>query len=335
MDQPKPTVYLIYGDDEFSITRIINQLTEKLGDSTAADMNVQRFSAIGLDMGALEEACSVIPFLSNRRLIILDNVEHLTRSKSWDDTQMERFFNFLETMHATTALVLIEHVDIQSTKKVENYKARSPFFRWAEPLHPHKAYLIPCPTPKGGAFLHWLMEHCKDLGGEIEPTAAHMLAEFVAEDKLLADQELKKILDYIDRERPIVIDDVERLTPFHGQSNVFAMVDAIGLRHGKDALHHLHLLLENSDPRYAFAMIVRQFRLILQARETLDHGQNPEQVLQLPRFVADKISAQAQNFSLTDLERIYHKLLGIDIASKTSQASIDVELDRFIAELST
>ena len=334
MGQPKPTVYLIYGDDEFTIGRILNQLREKLGDSTAADMNVQRFSVIGLDMGALEEACSAIPFLSNRRLIILDNVEHFTRSKSWDDTQKERFFNFLENIHDTTALVLIEHVDIQSSKKLENYKARSPFFRWAQPLHPHQAYLIPCPTPKRGAFLHWLMERCQELGGEIEPTAAHMLAEFVGEDPLLADQELKKILDYIDRERAIVIDDVELLTPFHGQSNVFAMVDSIGLRHGKDALHHFHRLLENSDPRYAFAMIVRQFRLILQAREALDNGQNPEQVLQLPRFVADKISAQAQNFSLTDLERIYHKLLAIDLASKTSQASYDVELDRFIAELS-
>lgn len=179
------------------------------------------------------------------------------------------------------------------------------------------------------------MEHCKDLGGEIEPTAAHMLAEFVAEDPLLADQELKKLLDYIDRQRPIVMDDVELLTPFHGQSNVFAMVDAIGLRHGKDAQHHLHRLLEDSDPHYAFAMIVRQFRLILQAREALDNGQNPEQILQLPRFVANKISAQAQNFSLKDLERIHHNLLSIDLASKTSQASYDIELDRFIAELST
>lgn len=334
MDQPKPTVYLIYGDDEFTITRIIHQLREKLGDSTAADLNVQRFSAIGMDMGALEESCSAIPFLSTRRLIILDNAEHLTR-RSWDDTQKERFFNFLENIHETTALVIIERVDIQSTVKLENYKNRSPFFRWAEPLHPQKTYLIPCRTPKGGAFLHWLMEHCKDLGGEIEPTAAHMLAEFVAEDPLLADQELKKLLDYIDRQRPIVMDDVELLTPFHGQSNVFAMVDAIGLRHGKDAQHHLHRLLEDSDPHYAFAMIVRQFRLILQAREALDNGQNPEQILQLPRFVANKISAQAQNFSLKDLERIHHNLLSIDLASKTSQASYDVELDRFIAELST
>jgi DNA polymerase-3 subunit delta len=334
MHQPKPTVYLIYGDDEFAIDRIIHQLRDKLGDPTTADMNVQRFSAVGLDMGALEETCSAIPFLSHRRLIILDHAEHLTQDKAWKDTKSERFFSFLENIHETTALVLIEHVDIQSRKKLENYKNRSPFYRWTESRHPHKAYLIPCSTPKGGAFLHWLMEHCRDLGGEIEPTAAHMLAELVSEDPLLADQEIKKLLDYVDLRRPVEKDDVEQLTPFHGQSNVFALVDAIGLRHGQDALGHLHRLLEDSDPRYAFAMIVRQFRLLLQSREALDNGQNPGQVLDLPGFVADKISAQARNFKLTDLERIYHKLLAIDLASKTSQASYEVELDRFIAELS-
>jgi DNA polymerase-3 subunit delta len=335
MHQPKPTVYLIYGDDEFAIHRIVHQLQEKLGDPTTAAMNVQRFSVMGLDMGALEETCSAIPFLSHRRLIILDHAEQLTRDKKWDETQRERFYNFLENIHETTALVLIEHVDIQSKKKLDDYKNRSPLYRWAEPYHPHRAYLIPCSTPKGGAFLHWLMEHCKDLGGEIEPTAAHMLAELVSEDPLLADQEIKKLLDYVDLGRPIGNDDVERLTPFHGQSNVFAMVDAIGLRHGQEALGHLHRLLEDSDPRYAFSMIVRQFRLLLQAREALDNGQNPNQVLHVPGFVADKISAQARNFTLTDIERIYHNLLAIDLASKTSQASYEVELDRLIAELST
>ncbi|KPK89451.1 MAG: hypothetical protein AMJ88_17555 [Anaerolineae bacterium SM23_ 63] len=334
MHQSKPTVYLIYGDDEFTIARIIHQLREKLGDSTTADLNIQRFSAVGLDVGALEEVCSAIPFLSLRRLIILEHVEHLTRDKTWVDSRSERFFNFLENIHETTALVLIEHVDIQSNKKLEGYKTRSPFYQWAESRHPHRAYLIPCSTPKGGAFLHWLMEHCRDLGGEIEPTAAHMLAEFVSEDPLLADQEIKKLLDYVDLGRPISKDDVERLTPFHGQSNVFAMVDAIGLRQGQEALRHLHILLEDSDSGYAFAMIVRQFRLLLQAREALDDGKNPDQVLYLPRFVVEKIRSQARNFTLKDLELIYHRLLAIDLASKTSQASYEVELDRFIAELS-
>ena len=50
------------------------------------------------------------------------------------------------------------------------------------------------------------------------------------------------------------------------------MVDAIGNRNGREALLRLHRLLEDEDPHPVFGMIVRQFRLIIQARECLEHG---------------------------------------------------------------
>ena len=333
MDRPTYTVYLFYGDDEFAIAEVINQLREKLGDPTTADMNTQRFSASKLDLGALEEACAAIPFLARRRLIIVDNVELLSRDKSWDEKRRDRFFGLLDDLHESTAMVLIEYAVIQSSKKEEDFKKRSPFYQWAK-ANPSKAYIRKCSSPKSNAFLHWLMNRCQSLGGEIEPAAAHLLAESVAEDLFLANQELTKLLDYVDRKRPIEISDVERLTPFHGQSDVFAMVDALGQRRGQEALQRLQRLLEDKDPQYAFAMIVRQFRLLLRAREALDLGLNTQQALSVHPFVANKVSAQAGNFSLADLERIYHKLLAIDLATKTGQASVEVELDSLIATLS-
>lgn len=333
MDRPAYTVYLFYGDDEFAIAEVINQLRERLGDPTTADMNTQRFSAVGLNLGALEEACAAMPFLAHRRLVVVDNVERLSQDKSWDGKRKERFFSLLNDLPESTAVVLIEYAELQSSKKEDNFKKRSPFYQWAE-SNPNKAYIRKCSSPKSSAFLHWLMKRCKSLGGEIEPTAAHLLAELVAEDLYLANQELTKLLDYVDRKRPIETNDVELLTPFHGQSDVFAMVDALGQRRGQEALQLLRRLLEDKDPKYAFAMIVRQFRLLLQAREALDLGLNTQQVLRVHPFVVDKVSAQARNFSLADLERIYHKLLTIDLATKTGQAYVEVELDNLIATLS-
>lgn len=334
MDRPPYTVYLFYGDDEFAIAEVIKQLRDRLGDPTTADMNTQRFSASSLDLGALEETCAAMPFLAHRRLVIVDNVELLSRDKSWDENRKDRFFKLLDDLHESTAMVLIDYAEIQSSKKEDDFKKRSPFYQWAK-ANPNKAFIRKCSSPKSNAFLHWLMNCCRSLGGEIEPAAAHLLAKSVAEDLFLANQELTKLLDYVDRKRPIEINDVERLTPFHGQSDVFAMVDALGQRRGQEALQRLRRLLADKDPKYAFAMIVRQFRLLLRAREALDLGLNTQQVLGVHPFVVNKVSAQAGNFSLADLERIYHKLLSIDLATKTGQASVEVELDSLIATLST
>jgi DNA polymerase-3 subunit delta len=328
MDRPPPIVYLLYGDDDLAFRESINKLRVKLGDPTTADMNTQHFTSVNLNLSRLIETCTSIPFLARRRLIILDHADRLPADETWKD----RFLQFLEMLTDSTALIIVEHVDVHSAGKEEKYHRSSFLYQWAI-ANPQKSYIRRCVTPRGPAFIAWIHQRCQSLGGEIDPSAAHLLAELVAEDPYIADQEIVKLLDYIDLRRTIEIKDVELLTPFRGQGDVFAMVDAIGHRNGKQAQQRLHLLLEGEDLRYVFAMIVRQFRLLLQAREALDEGKNPSQVISVPPFVADKISKQARNFTLEDLEKIHHQLLTIDFEAKTSQVDKEVALDSLISTL--
>jgi len=83
-------------------------------------------------------------------------------------------------------------------------------------------------------------------------------------------------------------------------------------------------------------MIYRQFRLLVQAREILDEGGDSRQIQQelhvLP-FIADKLTSQAQRFSMAQLLAIYTRLLAIDEAIKTGGMPGDIAFDLFIAEL--
>ncbi len=329
MNRSPPTVYLLYGDDDLAVHEFIMQLHERLGDPSTADMNTQQFLSKGLDLGAFEETCNALPFIAPRRLVLLDHVEDLPPDETW----RERFFSILTSLPPTTALVLAEYVDIRSEKDDRAYKSRSSLYRWCE-KRSDETFIRKCATPRGASFVAWLRNRCHQMGGEIETSAAQQLAEFVAEDAYMASHELAKLLDYVDLNRPIQVEDVDRLTPFYGQSDVFAMVDSIGQRNGSKALRTLHRLLEEDDPLYAFAMIVRQFRLLIQAREALDDGVDPKKVMRVHPYVVDKISAQARNFSRADLDYIYHRLLSIDQGSKTSSVDREVELEILITAIS-
>jgi DNA polymerase-3 subunit delta len=320
MQPDKPVVYLLHGDDNLAISEFITKLRQKLGDPTSAQMNVQRFHGETLDFGQFQEASTTLPFLSTRRVVILENVQAVMSKSS----QAQALLELLPTLPQSTALVLVQ------TKKLDAKK--SPLLKWALE-YPQHAYVRCYEIPTGAEFIRRLIKRCNAMHGEIEPQAAHLLSELVAGDARLADRELEKLLDYVNRERPINVSDVEQLTPFHGQSNVFAMVDAVGQRNGQQAFTHLHRLLEDHPPQYAFSMITRQFRLLLQAREALDSNTNPRKVLKVPAFVADKVSAQARNFTLPDLERIHHKLLEVDLASKSGGAALEVSLDSLLATL--
>ena len=120
------------------------------------------------------------------------------------------------------------------------------------------------------------------------------------------------------------------------QGDIFALVDALGLGKGREAQSMLHRLLDEGDAFSLFGMVVRQFRLLLMAREMLDSSATQQEIQQglgLHPFVAEKITKQARGFSISTLENIYRRLLRMDEQAKNGEVPLDVALDMFVVEI--
>jgi DNA polymerase-3 subunit delta len=172
-------------------------------------------------------------------------------------------------------------------------------------------------------------------GGKINFEAASALVGHVGNDTHMANQEIDKLLQYVDFKRAIELEDVEELTAQSGQADVFEMVDSLSASNTRLALTQMHKLLETQDPLQLFAMVVRQFRLLIQARELLDEGQPSliQAELHIPSFVADKLANQARRFTMPRLESLHHHLLCMDEDLKTGQMPLELALDTFVAGL--
>ena len=119
------------------------------------------------------------------------------------------------------------------------------------------------------------------------------------------------------------------------------MVDALATGKGDAAMALMHRLLEDSPRDEGFglyAMIVRQFRLLLIAKEHLMlHGSRqglPEALGTNSRFVADKAADQSRSFTLEQLEEIYRTLQDYDLKMKTGRIDPQLALDLLVAGLS-
>jgi DNA polymerase-3 subunit delta len=327
MTEQAPTVYHLYGDDQLAMEEFVQDLQERLGPQSNAALSVQTFSASHIDFGELEESVLSIPFLTHRRIVVLDGIEALPKDQAW----LDRFFTLLETLPATTALLLLETREQTSSNRKQT---AHPIAQWIA-KHPDISFTRECTVPRGNAFVDWIQTRCSDLGGAINLDGARLLANWVIENPFQADQELRKLIAYVDGVREINVEDVQKLTPFQSQSNIFALVDAFGERKGQQAQRLLTRLLEEEDPKYVFAMVVRQFRLLLIAREAIDTGTPLTSVLHLPPFVIRKIEAQARAFNDRELKQIYSKLLEIDIGSKSSSVDLEAGLDTLLATITT
>jgi DNA polymerase-3 subunit delta len=342
-DTTKPTVILLFGDDELALHERLADFIERLAEPGNAEVHVSRFSAARLDLEAFETQLMSAPFLTPRRMVILDLGTLTSRRLDLP----ERFFKLLETMPPTSVLVALERIDVEALDRrrrgasagdaSQAHAEASAFYRWVRD-HPGRAVAREHRSPRGPAFERWAIERARRHGAEMDGKAAALLRQYTGEETLLADQELRKLADYVNGERPIGAADLELLTPFHAEGDVFAMVDSLGGRDGAKAMRTMQSLLAEEDPRYVFTMIVRQFRLLLLARDALDRGLAPRQILtesphRLPGFVADKVGRQALGFSPERLADIYRELLALDVASKSGRADIRLGLEGLVATL--
>jgi DNA polymerase-3 subunit delta len=290
-----------------------------------------------------------MPFLTNRRLVIVEG--WLTRllgraaanrdegDDSEDDAgedtarpaapgsareQMTALVSYLPDLPETTALVLVERRQLPPRNAVLLAASAADW-----------GHVKLFDLPKGDALVRWIRARAKADGGEIDREAAEALAEVESDPRALG-HEITKLLTYVGFARPVALDDVQTLTPAGGEAKVFDMVDAVGQRRGPAAQRELHRLLESADPLYALTMIVRQFRLLLQAREMLDARASEadiSQALGLHPFPTGKVCQQARSFSLPELERIYRRLLEYDVEIKSGQMEAATALDTLVGAL--
>ncbi len=89
----------------------------------------------------------------------------------------------------------------------------------------------------------------------------------------------------------------------------------------------LRAAIESDGDFLCFTMLIRQVRMLLQAKENVFAGMAP--------FMIGKLKKQASTFSLDQLMRIHHQLLTLDIAEKTSSTRLNLaqELELLMIKL--
>src|SRR6188474_903301 len=319
-----PNLHFLFGTDEFAITRKLKEFDSDFTDPTSADMNTAHLDGRSMDENELNNAVNAMPFLSKRRLVLLANPS----SKYNNSSARKKFLEFLEKSPETTRVVMYEPVEPRDVEKHWLGK-------WAEKnnkLIQTKAFMLPRIKEMTG----WIINETKNQGGQIDPRAAEMLKEMVGVDTRQAGMEISKLLAYVNWARQVTAEDVEAVCIVTAQQSVFDFVDALANGNGKSAQHLLHRLLESEDEFSLWGMVVRQFRLLIQAREILDGRGNQNDVaraLGVHPFVAEKTTQQATHFSIETLEQIYRRLLKVDEEVKTGQITLDLAMDTLVAEL--
>lgn len=332
MPKPVPTFYVFHGADEFTRTETLADFKRRLGSPDMVALNTTILEGASLTLAELRHVCDAIPFMAEKRLVVVNGLlTRLTPRKDRELSAAQKEFlaalaDYLLHLPETTRLVFIED---------QALPANHPILQLAQ--KDERGYIKQFDPPEARALPGWIEKRVRKRGGEIEPQAAQQLAALVGTDLRLLDQEIIKLVTYANAERPITKADVDALVPYAQAAVVFDLVDALGRRDGRAAARTLHRLLDMGEhPLGLLAMIVRQFRLLIEVAELKGKGATAQDIAQqlgVHPYPARKLYDQAASFTAAQLETVYRHLLDTDKAIKSGEIEAEVALDLLVAGL--
>jgi len=293
-------VWLLHGEEEPMKQETVRALKDALLDPAMAELN-----CVTLDSPAPDEvieACETIPFLSERRLVIVrdfapfrtkkadrkadaDAEDSPARAKSAKkDPQLERMTAYLGELPMTTVLVFWE------AGKVAKNNAM------------YKAVLsaggeITCDKLAGDALNRWIVERFRE-EGKICPYAVAQALVFVSgREFALLQTEIRKLSAYVGDRDGVTEADVYEAATRTSEYSVFRMLDCVVTGSEAKALELLRLMLRAGEsPVGILAMLLRQYRLLqmilVMQRERLS-AQEISQRTGLSGFPLDQYIKQA------------------------------------------
>lgn len=334
------TFYLFYGDDSLALDEAVNKLRQSaLDESPNAELNMDTFDGDEATVPQVLNAVRSFPFLADKRVVfVYDLITRLMRrgASQADKDALQRLLDALPDLPQSARLVMVERGKLRKDSKIITLTTEH-----------DNGYCRAFEAPEDTTG--WIIQRAKhEYGAQIDRRAAVALASVTSQtrehssDLRRADNELLKLVAYVDGERPINEHDVALLTPYVPETNVFRMIDALIAGNGARALTLLHNTLEQNprDPGFGlFALITRQFRLLLLTREHLDQGGSrdgkaiADAIGIRSGWQGDKLANQSRAFSQEKLESIYRLLQKYDVEMKTGQIEPRMALELLVTGL--
>lgn len=319
-------IRVFYGKDEFSIYERIKEIRLAATSSELGDMNTAFLDGKDLSKQELITTASTVPFMSDNRLIIVDDLAKKfefgrgapkPKLGDWEGIESD-----LALIPETTELVFREG-DLSS---------RNPMITALKNV----AEVIFFQGLRHQEVIRWIIKRADYLNARIDRPAASLLAESIGGDLRILNAELEKLSLYKHGET-IGRQDVSDFVPYVQEQSIFRVVDAAIEGDTGQSLKMAGLLIKaGSSPSMIIRMIERQVRLLLLARDmkarnvsNLDIGRK----LSLSGYPLQKTLDMERKLTKKSFSFMHDLILDTELKIREGFLSEELALDLLIGRL--
>ncbi|MEK3890664.1 DNA polymerase III subunit delta [Bacillus sp. FSL K6-3431] len=320
-------LYLLYGTETFLINETKQKLVANVLTKEDMDFNLSVYDLEETPIEMAIEDAETIPFMGDKKLIILHKPAFLTAEKS--KSKIEHDFKKLETyIQAPPPFTIM--VFASTYEKLDERKKITKLLK-------KSAEVIEVKKMNESELKVWVREKTAENEVQMDETAMDLLLVLVGSDLMKLDTEIQKLSLFAADTKRIDVSMVENLTSRSIEQNIFSLVDKVVHRRMDEAFRiYYDLRKQNEEPIKILALLASQFRLIYQVKELMKRGYGQQQIastLKTHPFRVKLASGQANSFSEEALGEIMNLLAISDEQLKTGASSRDLAVELFLFKL--
>ena len=310
-------IYFLYGPDSYRSQKKLNEIINGYRKNHESGLDLRVFEGNDFSFNDFKTDIEQISMFREKKLIVLREVFF---NKEFKEKFLERKKEFLRTDN-----IIVFHQSEGFSKKDSLYS----FLRKKTKKQDFQEFI-----PFNEVNLKkWIKIKLHELQGSIEDKALDELIVFVGNDLWQMENEIYKLINFKEG-KEITVEDIHFLVRPKIETNIFKTIEAIAFKNKKKALELFQFHLdEGAQILYLLSMIAYQFRVLLIMKDLIERGLSISQNSNLHPFVVRKARPLVDEFTFSELKKIYQKILKIDTDIKTGKIEPRTAIDLLIIEL--
>lgn len=325
-------IQLVYGKNLYLISKKLREIEAGFAKLDPSGINLQKLDGSSITYGDLEQAFTAMPFLADKRLVIirnlqLDNKDSEIKNKVTDRLLPRKTAPRNDKGGAdSTDIVFVEMGE--PDKRTRLYK-----------LLMKEAQVYEARVLEGRDLLKFISDQFKQQGVEAKTAEADHFAMEAGNDMQKLECEIEKIALYVKSQKRQTLErgDIDLMVSAEIDPNVFTFTEAIARKDARTASRLLNELLANGEnEQKLMGNIAYQFRTLLIIKDALERGINSNEIAskaKLSPFAVNKNISVARGKTMKSLVLMHDNLRRTDAIIKSSTVTPDLAINILVATL--
>lgn len=322
-------VYAIIGTERMLIDEVTRVLTDTIRDQQKDDMNILHFDLNDTSVDDVIFEAESFPFFGGQKLIFVHSSHIFTGKKSPSNIKhtSELVEGYLNDPSDFSILVFIAPYDkLDKRKKITKALLKS-------------SEVIDVTPASEKETADYLRNYCKEKEYQMSREAFERLLQLTDRNLSKAKNELDKLMVYHVDDKIITLESIDKLVSKSLEQNIFELNEKVLKKNVKQSIElYQDLLHQKEDPIKILALMISQFRLLLQVKILRKKGYQQADIASILKIHPYRIKLALQMeklFKQEILSKAHRHLITADFEIKSGKVKPEMEIELFIWKFSS